>query len=346
MTRRLAVLVLAILAPARAAAQEITVSPIDLLSYYEMGQHERVLKAVADASRGDLAVVLEAFKRDSAAWIAQDGPKWVERRRMIVATVALEVAHAAFDLQWTNSEALIEWTCALLRKERSVSPFERAWHLAALALLEGARDIEALQLHLTHMKARVPDEPRLLLARAFVAETYYWDDVMYPPFGGTTIPRPFRERQLWTEDAMAALVPVLAHPQARNEAAMRLGFYAWRAGRAAQALQYLSTIETPDDPGQAHLMHLFTAWSHERLERPDQAIAAFRKALEAVPGAQSASLYLAVRLHAAGRGQEARQIMDTSLEMDPAPVDPWRTFGYGDLRRWPVLIADLRRMVR
>ena len=346
MRSRAVLIVLALLAPAGAAAQEITVSTTDLLTYYELGQHTKATKAVADASRGDLVVVLDDLKREGAAWIAQDGPKWIERRRMIIATFALEVAYVAWDQQWANSEDLIEWTCALLRKERSVSPFERAWHLAALALLEGARDIEALQFHLAHMKARVPDEPRLGLARAFVAETHYWNEVMNPYFGGTTIPRSYRERQLWTEEAMAALTPLLTNPQTRNEAAMRLGFYAWRAGRAAQAQQYLAAIDAPDDPAQAYLIHLFSAWSHERLERPDLAIASYRKALEAVPGAQSAALYLSVRLHGAGRGLEAREILDASLAIDPPPIDPWRIFGYGDLRRWPVLIAELRKMVR
>lgn len=352
MTQRLAAIVIGLLAfgVAPADAQVVEVSALDLLAYYELGQHDRVAKAVADAARGDLVIVLDAMKREGAAWIAEDGPKWIERRRMVLAAFALEVAHAGLEYQWKRSSDLIEWTCSLLRKERAASAFERAWHLAALAVIEGARDLDALEIHLVHMKARVPDEPRLLLARAFVAETHYWDDVMYPPpltaYPPNTDPMPFRERQLHTGDAAAALVPLLANPGVRDEAAMRLGFLEWRAGNAQRALQYLRTIETPDDRGQAYLMHLFAAWSHERLERPDQAITSFRAALEAIPGAQSASLYLAVRLHAAGRGQEARAVMDASLATDPPADDPWRTFGYGDLRRWPALIADLRRMVR
>jgi cytochrome c-type biogenesis protein CcmH/NrfG len=88
------------------------------------------------------------------------------------------------------------------------------------------------------------------------------------------------------------------------------------------------------------------AWSYERQQHADRAIEALRASLEAVPGAQSASLMLAVRLHSAGRGQEAKAVMERMLALDPPVFDPWRNYGYGDLRRWPVLIDDLRRRVR
>ena len=356
MRPRLALL-LVLLSPARAAAQEITVSPIDLLSHYELGQHAKVMKAVADASRGNLDVVLDALKRDGAAWIAQDGPKWTDRRRMVLATFALEVAHAGLDTQWTNSKNLLEWTCTLLRRERAASGFERAWHLAALALLEGARDLEALEIHLAHMKARIPDEPRLRLARAFVTETIWWDDVMNAwafnmgsgmPGTPALMPTPRKGQppDPGALDPAHALVPLLEVPETRNEAALRLGFLSWRAGLADQALDYLRTITAPDDPGQAHLAHLFRAWSYERQQKNDQAIEALRQSLDLVPGAQSASLLLAVRLHSAGRGQEAKAVMDRMLELDPPVFDPWRNYGYGDLRRWSVLIDDLRRRLR
>lgn len=358
MTRRCAALVVAMLAlgSARAGAQVVDVSVMDLLAYYEMGQHARVTKAVAEAARGNLVIVLDALKRDGAAWIAEDGPKWTERRRMVLATFALEVAHAGLDYQWKNSSDLLEWTCTLLRRERSASAFERAWHLAALALFEGARDLEALEIHLAHMKSRVPDEPRLRLARAFVAETEWWEEVMYlwlfhmqsAMAGPALMPAPRKSGIVDTSglEPAAALIPLLEVPGTRNEAALRLGFFSWRAGRSDEALGYLRTITTPDDAGQAHLVHLFSAWSYERQQQPDRAIDALRASLDAVPGAQSASLMLAVRLHSAGRRQEAQAVMDRMLALDPPAFDPWRNYGYGDLRRWPVLLDDLRRRLR
>lgn len=358
MTHRLVAIVIGLLAigSARAGAQVVDVSPMDLLGHYEIGQHARVATALADAARGDLVIVLDALKREGAGWIAQDGPKWMERRRMVLAAFALEVAHAGLDYQWKRSSDLIEWTCSLLRKERTASAFERVWHLAALALLEGARDLDAIEIHLVHMKARVPDEPRLRLARAFVAETVWWDDVMHAWMfhmqssgpGPALMPAP---RKSGTVDATglepaAALVPLLERTETRNEAALRLAFFSWKAGRFDEALGYVRRIASPDDSGQAHLAHLFAAWSYERLQQPDRAIEALRASLDAVPGAQSASLMLAVRLHTAGRGQEAKSVMDRMLALDPPAFDPWRNYGYGDLRRWPVLIDDLRRRIR
>jgi tetratricopeptide (TPR) repeat protein len=357
MTSRTFLLMLALIAPAPVAAQEISVSAMDLLAYYEIGQHARVTRAVLEASRGDLVIVLDALKRDGAAWIAEDGPKWIERRRMVLATFALEVAHAGLEYQWTNSKNLLEWTCTLLRRERTASNFERAWHLAALALLEGSRDLEAIEIHLEHMKARLPDEPRLLLARAFVTETEWWNEVLFaartamptpmpgipnlPPVPGNSL-----EARDDTRQAIAAYLPFLKVPAIRNEAAMRLGFFSWRAGRTEEAVSYLGMVSDPDDAGQAYLLHLFLAWCHERLGKSDAAVTAYRAALGLVPGAQTASLHLAVRLHASGRGHEAKDVMEKALALEPPAFDPWRNFGYGDLRRWPALIAELRRLVK
>jgi cytochrome c-type biogenesis protein CcmH/NrfG len=152
--------------------------------------------------------------------------------------------------------------------------------------------------------------------------------------------------QQFTADPVEALTPLLAQDATRNEAAMRLGFFSWRAGHPDRALAYFARVTRPDDPGQAHLVHLFSAWAHDAMKEPDRAIDSLRAALDDTPGAQTASLHLAVRLHAAGRGQDAKAVMDAMLALDPPVFDPWRNFGYGDLRRWPVLIAELRSTLR
>jgi Flp pilus assembly protein TadD len=88
---------------------------------------------------------------------------------------------------------------------------------------------------------------------------------------------------------------------------------------------------------------LFEGWAHERLGRHDEAARAFRAALAAVPAGQAAALSLAVRLAAAGDRDEAARLSRVAL--GPG-TDPWREYGYGDLRRLPILLSALRREVR
>jgi hypothetical protein len=89
-----------------------------------------------------------------------------------------------------------------------------------------------------------------------------------------------------------------------------------------------------------YLAHLFTGWAHERATRIPEATASFRRALEAVNGL-SAALALGVRLYAVDQRDEADAIVQAALTA--AIVDPYKVYGYGDLRRWPAIIAGLRR---
>ena len=333
-----------------ARAQAIDASPMDLLQFYEMGQHDPVAQALERAATGDFVDLLKALQREGTAWIAADGPKWMTSRRQVVATFALEAARAGLETQWENSKAFIEWACTLLRRQPTASAFERAWHLAALAVLEGSRDLNAIRLHLAHIEKRVPDEARLRLARAFVLETEYWNDAQAGPVTFATPlgppARTDRERDEGADEIVRALTPLAGVAATANEAIMRLGFFLLRAGQPDAALRRFRLLATPDDPGQAHLVHLFSAWAHQRLGRKDDAIGAYRAALDSIPAAQTASLQLAVLLHTEGRAAEAKTVMDAMLARQIPVFDPWRNFGYGDLRRWPLLISDLRRMLQ
>jgi hypothetical protein len=329
------------LAPAAAGPpvpqDPVTVTVTEMLELYDLGEFEMVRDAVHKASRGNLSIVLAALKRDAAAWIDADGEAHRARRRLAAAVFALEVADAALERQWLDALDLVEWACGLMRAQPRGSEIERTFHLAAIALIEGARDLRALDGHLVHVRARFPDEPRILLAQAFKAETEYW--------------RLFRSVNFGYDGGDASIaVPALRKAAARKENArevnLRLGFLAFQEDAYDLALSDLAKVPPGDDPGQLYLAHVISGWALEKQKKTNEAIQAYRAALEAIPGGQVATLHLSVALYAMDQRAEADALIEAMLRTDPLPSDPWRIFGYGDYRRLPLLIETLRKGIQ
>jgi len=313
-----------------AASQHIVVSAADLLDYYEAGEFDAVQDALRRASTGDLGIVLDALKRGGAAWIEADGPEWTARRRLIAVTLAIETARASLDREWLRSRELIDWGANELAK-RAPTPEERVWHEAALALCEGARDPITIETQLKRMARRVPDDPRIQLGRAFLKESEYWDDHTY--YWDKADPRP----------AIESLRLAMAQPGARDEALLRTGLLTLYAGRPAEALDYFRQVASSTDAGHAYFIALFTGWAHMRLGRPADARRAFEAALAAAPHARTATLYLITALYGSGERAEADRVLELDILKTPdSAPDPWVEYGYGDLRRFPLLIAQLR----
>lgn len=320
----------------RAGQDRQEVSVTQLLELYDSGDFDVVRNAVRAASQGDLRVVLEALERDGEKWITADGEAHRERRNLAAAVFALEVADAAVFQQWSHGQQLVEWACSRMRSRRERTDLERTFHLAAIALIEGAGDLKALDEHVGHVRSRFPDEPRILLARAFKAEVEYW--------------RLYRTRAGGIDGGSPSIVaPALRRAGERREnareAALRLGFLAYQKDRHDEALAELSKVLPGDDSGQLYLAHLISGWVYEEQGKRSDAEAAYRRALSAVPLAQSATLHLAVVLYETDRRDEGNDFVARMLAADPAPEDPWRIYGYGDYRRLPMLIDRLRRSI-
>jgi tetratricopeptide (TPR) repeat protein len=320
--------------PNGASAQEITISASDLLEYYEAGEVEAMRDALDRAATGDLGIVLTALRRNARAWIEADGPQWRDRRRTVVALVAIETARAALERQWNRSLELIDWAAALLAGG-APSESERTWHLAALALCEGARDPIAIDAAASRLQKRFPGEPRTQLARAFVREIEFWDN----------------DRLYWGEADTRRTTPSLVAASAvaanHDEAMLRLAYFALYDGNPDQALRFLAQAATiGDDPGHAYLSGLFAGWANARLARWPEAIAAFRAALIAAPGAKTATFHLASALFAAGDRAEADRVMQAAMRANSDAADPWTTYGYGDFRRFTLYVDRVREALR
>ena len=331
-----------------AAGQSMTVSLGDALNYYELGEHDMVERALAGAGGGDPKKIVALLEKEGAAWIMADGPERAARRRLVVATFALEAGYAGLDTQWKVGNEILEWACEMFRKAGRPSEAERQWHLASLALLEGSfepgggpnrPEAPDLLKHVNHIRARFPSEPRLELVAALLDEWEFWVK-RHKTVGVGAFATEVIDNSVATI-AIPAFEKAAANPPLRPEALLRLGYLQYANGDLDLALNSLAeAAQGDDDPTRVYLAHLFAGWVHEQAGRMPEAMASFGRALEAVRGL-SAALALGVRLYAVDRRDEADTIVQETLAA--AVTDPYKLYGYGDLRRWPMIVAGLRR---
>jgi tetratricopeptide (TPR) repeat protein len=226
----------------------------------------------------------------------------------------------------------------LFRREGAKpGPLERWWQLAALAVAQRAEDFEFLRGdgvtniynpeveidHLFHTRVRFPDEPRLMLAEGTVAE---WR-------------RPGPAIEIFED--------LEKHPDVGGEATMRLGAIYFRQRDDDRAIVRFEQVEPKTrDPWVVYLARYFKGQALERKRRLSDAERAYRDALAAVPGAQSASVALATLLFRQERRTEASSLISAMFERRPMAVDPWRGYAHADDRFWPYLVGKVRAEIR
>ena len=362
------VAVVAVVAVPRLSAQGLVAT--DLLDRYFRGEFDGVVASLEKVS--DFDDLLQQLKQDGPAWIDAGGTAARERRELAAATLALEAArlgqwtewkhrelyatpdtgpglpirwydengkeYIAESLWWEAPPLLIEWGCALFRRDNaSPDPLERLWQLAALAVAQRSEDFEFLYSegvtklfnpkseidHLVHARARFPDEPRLLRAEGTVME---W----------RLQPRAIKVFERLEDD-----------PDVGAEARMRMGAIYFRQRNDDRAIALFEQVEPRTrDPWIVYLARYFKGQAFERRKRPGDAERAYRGAVAAVPGAQAASVALAALLFQSDRRTEASDVITTMLARRPRAVDPWRGYAHADDRFWPILIARLRAEIR
>jgi tetratricopeptide (TPR) repeat protein len=362
MLRRCALWLVALgllLVPVRPRADQA--SAIDLLDRYAHGEFAAVVSALGNLK--DFDGLRKQLQNDGPAWIDASDPATRPRRELAAATFALEAARAdewhewkfvqkggktggflPFDtLYWKAPPLLITWGASLLRSPLSPLPAttQRLWQFAAIAVAERAEDFEFLIgspfetridpgdeiAYVKPLLQQFPDEPRFLLAEAIALEWRTW-------------PQPGRDG---TREARTALEALSNDESVGAEALVRLGDLELRGGAAGEAIPHFERAETlTRDPYLVYLARFLKGQAFERQKKTAEAIRAYRGALAAVPGAQSASVALAALLFLSDQRTEAAVVLTANLSGGPQPVDPWRTMADGDDRFWPEIIGRLR----
>jgi Flp pilus assembly protein TadD len=342
----------------------------DALNRYVQGDYEAALVKL---------VLLGGFDSDEAlVWIKAAGPEAVDRRRLIAATAALEYTAA----RPTLSPSLIEWAWdTLAQAPAPPRPEERLWLRASIALGEGrgawlfltgpayearvpARPAKTPDptgglSYLVRARARFPDDPRLKMADVVGLEVKASESSKAPAAGSSAAVDRLaadvvdlsagdaRDRVEALQQAVASLRELLSNETVGAEAHLRLGYVQLRLGHADAALQEFNRIGlSGGDPWVAFLGHLYSGSALARTNRVDDAVAAYRSALDILPHARSATMLLGALLLVNGRVADSETVTEAFALAPDIPDDPWHGYLLGDYRAYPDLIKRLREAIK
>lgn len=292
--------------------------------------------------------------RTAVLWIGPATAPDAGRRRLAVATFALELDAANLDSLWQPGVGndLIEWACGLLRSGPAM-PAERGFYVAGMALLERIHEIRvnvttnsagqrvrdnndaAIKFHAAHAEGRFPGDPQWALSRAVAEELPTW-------------PAPRDEDKLSVAANVESRIraryrDAMALDTARDEAHLRFGYFELRRGRTAEAMTEFDQVNpSAADPTLRYWLHLFRGRALARMNRTSEAAASFRRAVAEVPGAQSATIALAVMLAADRQTSDGSDLVGQMLLLREPPRDPWTIYEFPTTRHWKMSIETLR----
>ncbi len=257
----------------------------------------------------------------------------------------------------------------------SAAAFERLWHRIATGILLRSAAPDVVDQYVSGLVNADRSEAssafvdaRLLLARAVAHERRCWDtrpDRNRPGADLRTLARDARDDFPGPGDLMSSPRAVVssrwhtclgetialleeagAADETHAEARVRSGWLLFLQGDAPDALQWLESAEPAGDRDLAYWRSLFRGRVLDALDRHQDAAAAYASALEARPGAQSASVGLSLALFRLDRADEAETLARSLRSGAPAVADPWWDYPGADQRfveRW---LAELREAVR
>ncbi len=218
-------------------------------------------------------------------------------------------------------------------------------------------DREASVLHVAHVIRRFPGDVRFRLARLRRLERAVYS-YLYVGYIRASNPNPVGDHEAVSlRQGVQRMLEISeefeqlsSDPAVRVEALLRAGFWRAAGGKKDEALVPLRQVQalTQDgsDDWDLYLTMLFQGRALADLGRTDEAVAAYRAAVNAWPAGETARTALAASLYTAGSRDEAVSIVNSLLlSGPPAGRDPWMWFPYGDYRFWEERRDALRREV-
>ena len=222
----------------------------------------------------------------------------------------------------------------LQRGGRALGAFASRWVFAASRFMRGHGRILDAEGLLEIGRDIVPDDPIVLYESGLLQEQFatQWHTA---PLIGT---RPaeniaFRERlddvlrnrPARLDQAEQWLRTSFRADSSNVMARLHLGRVQMMRRANTEALELLrGVVESTGDRATVYLAAMFTGALHEREGRLDEAVLAYRQAIEKFAQGHSAYLALSAVLQRAGRGDESRAVLHTMLSENPeARREPW-----------------------
>jgi tetratricopeptide (TPR) repeat protein len=303
----------------------------ELTDAYARGAFPNVANGLRRA--GDPERLLREFREGGNPW-----PAAPQREAAFVVELAETGLFATGNDARKEATSLLERFTRFVRHPLGPTEFERQWHLTVVMLLQGTLRPGLAQPFVDRALARFPSDPQFLLARAIVSELDYQH---FRSAGGIRLAPSLDEVRKNYEAAMAA--PPVA-TEARIRLALRLHMI--RQSKEALALLDATTADPVQTPTLAYLRELFRGHALGALDRPDDAMTAYREALLIIPPGQAARVALMRRLLERGNSADAEALADlVQTERSPA-LDPWWMYWQGQYRMYPQAIARLRELSR
>ena len=339
-----------------------------LIASYADGHYEEAVRQVAAIE--DLGPFRLRYVQDIPNWIRSD-PAKATVRRQAAAAFLLELTYARLESDWNRLADLIEFTCAALRDAGPPDRFELAWDRASMALAGRARARlwllgEFAQLphqpprkrpaqnpkepspsprHLVHALARFPDDPALRLDQILawswgrdqermrnVGPRWKLDDPYNPFNPSPQLPEAVIEFQTW-----------IGNPEVGAEALLRIGIAQIALEDFGTSVATLRRVQQMDAaPVIRYLSHFEAGRAFERLKNPDEAMREYAKALDVLPGAESASIALASLQFVSDDHDAALGRLTEAKTGREDQADPGRLTGYGSFIHWPALVKAMR----
>jgi tetratricopeptide (TPR) repeat protein len=359
-------------------------SVTDRLALYDAGKFQEAIQGFATVT--DLLGAYEQLVAEGGTWILAAPADDQSRRRLVAASFALEVAAVRPALSdhdrglgftlGTGPITLVAWGAVALVQRVPAAPSltrpsltasrqagELPWFQAAASLLQRGptyraliRQSEAAPLYrpatvfplIETALARFPNDPELRLARAGA----YQRSAVSSSIGGRLRPVPTMRSVLTSRgpgfgEAERGYRELITNEAVGAEARLRLGFIRFLKGDESEARAHFREADRlSGDADTKYAARLLTAWAWDVERRHDDALAAFRRALEIAPDAYSAAVPVAAGLQKAGRLAEAEALLQRSMVADYVQRDPLFRFDQADSRFFPQRIERLRETLK
>lgn len=359
-------------APSSSARQVTKLSASDAINLYARGEFDTAVRNLDTQP-----VRVAQFTRALDEWIAAGAASERPRRHLVAAAFAIDANWTATRTFWNRAQGnassanrepplspererftdyqsqpfVAQWAVQQLQAAAAPDTLERTMWLAAIGLTEDGHAWDRLQRDILPLaRKRLPDEPRVRLAEVLARTNRELEPLRRAFPSGRDILRVegFRARASGPiANATRAFEPLLADASLAGEVELRLGYLELRRDRWPAALARFDAARSKvPEPLLLATADYFAGWAFEQLDRNDDAIAAYRRAVAITPDMRNLATRLSALLYLQNERQEAYSVLDRALNARPAPQDLMVTLERADGRFVPEWLAGIRKALK